>query len=58
MVIYRPGYEMLSAWDEYGLINYVKKSFQTFNNSGRPKGLLSLPSLPKARDLTERNLKY
>lgn len=58
IVIYRPDYQLLSAWDEYGLINYINRSFQTFNNSGRPKGLLSLPPLPKAPDLTERNLKY
>lgn len=58
MMIYRPGFESLSSWDEYGLINYIKKSLLTFNNSGRPKGLLSLPSLPKARDLSEKVLKY
>lgn len=58
MVLYRPGYDELSRMDEYGLINYVKKSLDNFNSSGRPKGLLSLPSLPKAPDLTERNLKY
>lgn len=58
MVIYRPGYDMLASWDEYGFINYLKRSLQTFNTTGRPKGLLSLPSLPKAPDLTERNLKY
>ncbi len=58
MVIYRPGYEILSAMDEYAFINYVKRSLETFNKSGRPKGLLSLPPLPKAPDLTEKNLKY
>ncbi len=58
MVTYRPGYETLSSWDEYALINYIKRSVQTFNKSGRPKGLLSLPALPKAPDLTEKNLKY
>lgn len=58
MVLYRPGYESLSAMDEYAMINYVKRSLETFNRSGRPKGLLSLPALPKAPDLTERNLKY
>jgi len=58
MVTYRPDYENLAGMDEYGFINYVKKSLETFNKSGRPKGLLSLPPLPKAADLTEKNLKY
>ncbi|WP_411273746.1 hypothetical protein [Daejeonella sp.] len=58
MVIYRPGYETLSRMDEYAFVNYVKRSLETFNNSGRPKGILSLPALPKAPDLTEKNLKY
>lgn len=58
MVMFRPDYSSLSTWDEYALINYVKKSLQTFNQAGRPKGLRSLPPLPKAKDLTERNLKY
>lgn len=58
MVTYRPDYEVLSKMDEYALINYVNRSLETFNKSGRPKGLLSLPPLPKAPDLTEKNLKY
>jgi hypothetical protein len=58
MVIYRPDYENLSQMDEYGMIKYLKRSLDTFNNSGRPKGLLSLPALPKAPDLSEKNLKY
>ncbi len=58
MVVYRPDYGSLSRMDEYAFINYVKRSLETFNKSGRPKGLLSLPSLPKAPDLTEKNLKY
>lgn len=58
MVTYRPDYEVLSKMDEYSLINYVNRSLETFNKSGRPKGLLSLPPLPKAPDLTEKNLKY
>lgn len=58
MIMYRPDYSSLSTWDEYALINYVKRSLQTFNQAGRPKGLRSLPALPKAKDLTERNLKY
>lgn len=58
MVVYRPDYENLSRMDEYAFINYVKQSLEAFNKSGRPKGLLSLPPLPKAPDLTEKNLKY
>ncbi|MEJ7691413.1 hypothetical protein [Daejeonella sp.] len=58
MASYRPDYESLSRMDEYAFINYVKRSLETFNKSGRPKGLLSLPPLPKAPDLTEKNLKY
>ena len=58
IVVYRPDYESLSRMDEYALINYVKRSLETFNKSGRPKGLLSLPPLPRAPDLTEKNLKY
>jgi hypothetical protein len=58
MITFRPDYELLSTWDEYALINYLKRSLQTFNNSGRPKGIRSLPPLPKAKDLTEKKLKY
>jgi hypothetical protein len=58
MIVYRPGYDNMSRWDDYALISYVKRSLTTFNSSGRPKGLLSLPALPKAPDLTEKVLKY
>ncbi|MHB1179241.1 MAG: hypothetical protein ACYCZO_13020 [Daejeonella sp.] len=58
MILYRPGYEALIKMDEYSMINYVKRSLATFNNSGRPKGVLSLPVLPKAPDLTEKAIKY
>ncbi len=58
IVLYRPSYEILSKMDEYAMINYVKRSLATFNTSGRPKGVLSLPILPKAPDLTEKVLKY
>ena len=58
MFMYRPDFETLSKWDEYGLISYIKKSVITFNSTGRPKGLLSLPPLPKAPDLSEKSLKY
>lgn len=58
MTLYRPDYDNLSKMDDYALINYIRKSLANFDASGRPKGLLSLPSLPKAKDLTERKLKY
>ena len=58
MLAFRPDYSSLSTWDEYALINYITRSLQTFNISGRPKGIKSLPALPKAKDLTEKKLKY
>lgn len=58
ILLYRPGYEALSKMDEYAMINYVKRSLATFNISGRPKGVLSLPVLPKAPDLTEKVIRY
>lgn len=58
MVLYRPGYEVLSKMDEYAMLNYVKRSLAAFNSAGRPKGILSLPALPKAPDLTEKVIKY
>ena len=58
MILYRPEYQNFATWDEYALINYIKKSMATFNETGRPKAIKSLPPLPKAPDLTEKNLKY
>lgn len=58
MQLYRPEYQSFAAWDEYALIKYIKKSLLIFNNAGRPKAIKSLPPLPKAPDLTEKNLKY
>ena len=58
MILYRPGYQDIAEWDEYALINYIKKSLQTFNRTGRPKAIRSLPPLPKAPDLSDKNLKY
>ncbi|MFA6945303.1 MAG: hypothetical protein WC220_05310 [Pedobacter sp.] len=58
MILYRPDYQNIAEWDEYALINYIKKSLQTFNRTGRPKAIRSLPPLPKAPDLSDKNLKY
>lgn len=57
MDTYRPEYEKLSKWDDYSLISYIKKSAKTFDAQGRPTANV-LPSLPKAPDLSEKNIKY
>lgn len=58
MILYRPEYEKIQYWDEYALIRYIKTSTQTFIQDGRPKAITGLPPLPKAPDLSEKNLKY
>ena len=58
MIIYRPDYQYIAKFDEYAMINYIKKSLQLYNDAGRPKAIRSLPPLPKAPDLSEKNLKY
>jgi len=58
MILYRPDYQYMAKFDEYAMINYIKKSFQLYNDAGRPKAIRSLPPLPKAPDLSEKNLKY
>lgn len=58
MILYRPDYQNIAKSDEYAMINYIKKSHQLFNEAGRPKAIRSLPPLPKAPDLSEKNLKY
>jgi len=58
MILYRPDYPTIAKFDEYALINYLKKSLQIFNNAGRPKAIISLSPLPKAPDLSEKKLKY
>lgn len=58
VILYRPDYQTIAKFDEYALINYLKKSLQMFNDAGRPKAVRSLPLLPKAPDLSEKNLKY
>lgn len=58
MILYRPDYQNVAKFDDYAMINYIKKSLQLFNDAGRPKAIRSLPPLPKAPDLSEKNLKY
>lgn len=58
MILYRPEYQNMAKFDEYAMINYIKKSLQIFNDAGRPAAIKSLPPLPKAPDLSEKNLKY
>lgn len=58
MILYRPDYQNVAKFDEYAMINYIKKSHQLFNDAGSPKAIRSLPPLPKAPDLSEKNLKY
>ncbi|MDP3467659.1 MAG: hypothetical protein Q8S11_04960 [Daejeonella sp.] len=58
MILYRPEYQNVANFDEYALINYIKKSLQMFNDAGRPTAIRSLPPLPKAPDLSEKNLRY
>ncbi len=58
MILYRPEYQLIAKFDEYEMINYLKKSLQMFNDTGRPTAIRSLPPLPKAPDLSEKNLKY
>lgn len=58
MILYRPDYQTISKFDEYAMINYLKKSLQIFNDSGRPEAQSLLPPLPEAPDLSEKKLKY
>jgi hypothetical protein len=58
MILYRPDYQNVAIFDEYEMINYIRTSLQKFNDSGRPAATKSLPTLPKAPDLSEKTLKY
>jgi hypothetical protein len=58
MILYRPDYQDIAKFDEYALINYIRSSLQKFDAAGRPAAIKSLPTLPKAPDLSEKNLKY
>jgi hypothetical protein len=58
MILYRPEYQNVAKFDEYAMINYIRSSLQKFDAAGRPKAIKSLPTLPKAPDLSEKILKY
>jgi hypothetical protein len=58
MILYRPDYQNVAIFDEYEMINYIRTSLKKFNDSGRPAAIKSLPTLPKAPDLSEKTLKY
>lgn len=56
MDTYRPQYQELSRWEEYGLVNYIQTSARAFDAAGRPPAT-DLPPLPKAPDLSDKPLK-
>ena len=37
MELYRPSYAMVTTWGQYDLLNYITKSFKTWEDQGRPK---------------------
>jgi hypothetical protein len=39
-------------------VGHFDHAIQKFNDSGRPAAIKSLPTLPKAPDLSEKRLKY
>lgn len=44
---YRPSYEDIKAWNDYDLINYIKRSYQDFKKGTRPPDLQRLtPATP------------
>ena len=58
MEIYRPQYELLASWGDYELINYINNSAIIFVKNGKPASTIkSLPKLPPAPDLSEKNIK-
>ena len=57
MFTYRPSYDAISQMADYDLTLYIQQSAKHFNDAGKPKGLLSLPKVPKAPDLSEK-IKY
>ncbi|ERJ58419.1 hypothetical protein [Sphingobacterium paucimobilis] len=44
MEIYRPSYEVSKNWGQYDLLNYIAKSFKTWDEQGRPAPV-KLPKL-------------
>lgn len=56
--IYRPQYDVLSNWDDYELIKYIKTSADAYIKAGRPpSGIKGLPKLPTAPDLGDKEIK-
>lgn len=56
--IYRPQYEILSGWDDYELIKYIKASESTYIKSGKPRSALkTFPKLPSAPVLGDKEIK-
>ena len=36
MELYRPPYDVAHKWGNYDLLSYIRKSFKTWNDEGRP----------------------
>ena len=51
MDLYRPTLSKLESWGQYDLMNYINKSYKTWNDQGRPKSQrlpkLEVPTLEK-----------
>ena len=43
---YKPSYEDIKAWNDYDLINYIKRSYADFQKGTRPPDLQKLPIIP------------
>lgn len=50
---YRPPFSLLVSWEDYDLVNYIKRSVLAFESAGRPAAK-PLPVLPRAPDLSEK----
>lgn len=44
MELYRPSHDMASRWGEYDLVNYITRSFKSWEDQGRPAPV-KLPKL-------------
>ncbi|WP_147425575.1 hypothetical protein [Mucilaginibacter gracilis] len=56
ILAYKPSYEDIKAWNDYDLINYVKRSFTDFEKNGEqpPPALPSLTA-PQAKPVKKEN---
>ena len=53
--IYRPQYDMISGWDDYELIKYIKASEIAYIKAGKPRSAVkSFPKLPSAPVLGDK----